>query len=94
MNKFTSGPWTYYEEDNIIVSEEVSQLIDIKPRSTIVGLEERIANGYLIATAPELLEAVNWLKCTLLSALAGACIRDADEVISFAERVVAKAMQE
>lgn len=107
MSKHTSGPWLLADDGSAFVyalneSGEANRFnlsvsggfIDKFPSPMRTTNDELLANARLIATAPELLEAVNWLKCTLLSALAGTCIRDADEVISFAEKAIAKATQE
>lgn len=58
MSKHTPGPWTYYPEDNIIVSKSGYRLLDWIARSTAVSIDERNANARLIAAAPELLEAL------------------------------------
>jgi hypothetical protein len=57
-----------------------------------VGFDKQQAN--LIESAPDLYEATKWLKATLLDVLAGKVVRDADEVILFAEKALVKANQE
>lgn len=61
MSGHTAGPWEYHPEDNLITAPGVHRLIDIKPRSTEVSIEERIANGKLIAAAPDLLGALRFI---------------------------------
>lgn len=57
--KYTTGPWHYNAEDNMIDKKgHRGALVDIIPRSLSVSKEERIANGFLIAAAPELYEAL------------------------------------
>jgi hypothetical protein len=89
MNNHTKGPWTYRAEDNIITADGVHRLIDIIPRSQEVGMEERIANGYLVASAPELLEACmkfvdvwKYGSTSELAALLGEAYKQAKEAIA------------
>lgn len=57
MSGHTPGPWAYVDFDNVIVSG-AGRILDVQPRSLHVSVEERNANGYLAAAAPELLEAL------------------------------------
>lgn len=55
----TPGPWRYLRHDNIIVTgDALSRIADFQPRSLHVSEAERDANGFLIAAAPELLDAL------------------------------------
>lgn len=57
----TARPWAYHAGDNFISSDRCTML-EWQPRSTMTGMEERNANGNLIAeyraAAPALADAV------------------------------------
>lgn len=70
MTKFTPGPWS----TDLKVSSQAGRVV-IEPDVAIVYVQsnrydssqskQRIANARLIATAPELLEALEWvIQCT------------------------------
>lgn len=67
--KHTSGPWIYDAEDNVILTHDGRVLSEWIPRSNHAKsggttVEERNANGRLMAAAPELLEVLQGvLKC-------------------------------
>jgi hypothetical protein len=56
----TPGPWTYVPEDNIITTYAGRLIAEFQPRRVHVGVEERNANGFLIAAAPDLLAALEY----------------------------------
>lgn len=45
----TEGPWEYEQDDNLILSNDGKRLVTYSPRSVDVSIEERKANGQLIA---------------------------------------------
>lgn len=59
----TPAPWRYIPQDNLIEAVgSCGRLVDICiPRSLAVSIEERTANGFLIAAAPALYHALGKL---------------------------------
>lgn len=101
MSKHTPGPWVFgrMPDDSVKMilggaDRRYVATVKIHQSPRHMGAEaeaEREANARLIAASPELLEATRWLRSALINSLLGKKVRDADEAISYAEKVISKA---
>jgi hypothetical protein len=58
----TPGPWVHYPEDNIIIGGADGRMIlEWQARSVNVSVAERDSNARLIAAAPDLLAALQFV---------------------------------
>ena len=91
VTKYTPGPWSRLESPwptNVIVPEAFpdAEYIAVTDRST----DEWEANASLVAAAPDMLEALEflWEECTVATESENNAFRNAQEIIAKARGVV------
>lgn len=91
---FTPGPWEFNEGMIEFEGDALHAIAMVRGWGWLQklpnGYEIQCANGKLIAAAPELFEAVEWQNTVIRSLLAGTPIRDADECLAFADKLMKK----
>lgn len=94
---FTPGPWKVSRQHgeignitNAYGTVSVAQAQQVDPRSH----EVRIANAHLIAAAPELLLALEWITSSYRSLLTRRPVRDVDETLAEVDAAIRKARGE
>lgn len=65
MGGYTPGPWIHVQSDNIILTHDGRRLLQWQARSLDVSTDERDANARLIASAPDLLKALQKVEAHL-----------------------------
>lgn len=97
MTNHTPGPWKVHDEygsigsiTNADGSIVVAQAQQVEPRSQAV----RVANAHLIASAPDLLLALERITSSYRSLLTRRPVRDVDETLAEVDAAIRKARGE
>ncbi len=97
IKKYTSGPWDCGGEVSESLAHFDNGQHNIYPPIGEIGPIAEVggqANAHLIAAAPELLEALEWMLDAMSSLAKGKPVRDLDERALFTGKAIAKAYGE